>query len=134
MFKVNGTTGTLSAAILAFPSGLIYSVKLSAPIPNLQGLGATGIGMPGLSGNESAISTLIGQLPTLALTGTVSLTFTLLSTSLPLAAATASPVEQVASIGVGASAVVSVLALALGVRYRHRRQADAQPKPEYSVD
>jgi hypothetical protein len=136
-YKANGTTGSLSAAILAFPSGLVYSVKVSAPIPSLpvlQGLGAAGIAIPGLGGNESSLSTLIPQLPTLAPTGTVTLAFTLLSTSLPLAAATASPVEQAASIGIGAGAVVSVLALALGVRYRHRHQAEAQTKPEYSVD
>ncbi len=47
----NGTTETISGALSTFPSGLIYSVKFSAPIPSLSGLGA----LQGLSGQGLVI-------------------------------------------------------------------------------
>jgi hypothetical protein len=127
----NGTTETIDGAISAFPSGLVYSVKLTDNLPNLQGLA----GLGALSGTIPGLITpgSIGSLAAPAL-GPVTLTVTLLSTSLPLSGPSSSATEQAASIGIGAGAVVSVLALGLGVRYRHRHESGAQPKPEYSVD
>jgi hypothetical protein len=140
--KVNssGTIDTASGALLTFPSGLVYSVKISAPVPNLmgaQGLGAQGLVIPNLN-LTSGIGSLAGgslfQGLTAAPSGTVTLALTLLSTSLPLSGPTSSTNEQAASIGIGAGAVVSALALALGVRYKHKHQVEPQAKPEYSVD
>jgi hypothetical protein len=127
----NGTTESIDGAISAFPSGLVYSVKLAEALPSLQGL--TGLGA--LGGTLPGFNTTLGlgalSSPDL---GPVTLSITLLSTSLPLSGPHSSTTEQAASIGIGAGAVVSVLALGLGVRYKHRHDASQQPKPEYSVD
>ncbi len=127
----NGTAETIDGAISAFPSGLVYSVKLADTIPSLQGLTSLG----SLAGTLPGFNTTagIGSLSSAAL-GPVTLAITLLSTSLPLSGPSSSATEQAASVGIGAGAVVSVLALGLGVRYRHRHEASQQPKPEYSVD
>jgi hypothetical protein len=127
----NGTTETIDGAISAFPSGLVYSVKLTDNLPNLQGLaglGALSGTIPGLNSTGGIESLGAG------VAGPVTLSLTLLSTSLPLSGPSSSTTEQAASIGIGAGAVVSVLALGLGVRYRHRHESTVQPKPEYSVD
>jgi len=139
----NGTTEAISGALSTFPSGLIYSVKVSAQVPSLmgleglQGLGGQGLAIPGLN-LTGGIGSLSGGIPSQLLTagpsGTVTLGLTLLSTSLPLSGPSSSATAQAASIGIGAGAVVSVLALALGVRYRHRHQSSPQTRPEYSVD
>jgi hypothetical protein len=130
--KTNGTAQAISGALLTFPSGLIYSVSVSAALPNLQSLqalSAQGIVMPNYGAGVNPFQSL-AALPT----GTVSLSFTLLSTSLPLAGPSSSTTEQAASIGIGAGAVVSVLALSLGVQYKRKHEPEAQTKPEYSVD
>jgi hypothetical protein len=137
----NGTTENVGASLLTFPSGLVYSVRASIPIPSLQGLPSLGAGdslLTGLNFTNGPGSLGLGAGSILSLaaapSGSVSLSITLLSTSLPLSSPSPSMSEQAASIGIGAGAVVSVLALGLGVRYRHRHQAQTGPKPEYSVD
>ncbi|MDA4113904.1 MAG: hypothetical protein OK474_07645 [Thaumarchaeota archaeon] len=125
----NGTSKAISGGLLTFPSGLIYSVRVSAPLPDVQGLGAKGVVMPGYGTGADPFQSLAG-LPS----GTISLSFTLLSTSLPLTGPSSSATEQAASIGIGAGAVVSVLALALGVQYKRKHEPEAQTKPEYAVD
>lgn len=136
----NGTTTSTSASLLTFPSGLVYSVKDSVSVPNLQGLPALGTGslvLPGL-GSTSLGSIGLGSSSILSLgagaSGNLVLSINLLSTSLPLTGPSPTLSAQAASIGIGAGAVISVLALGLGVRFRHRHQADTTPRPEYSVD
>jgi hypothetical protein len=128
----NGTSKAISGSLLTFPSGLIYSLSVSAPLPNvqgLQGLGAKGVAMSGYGTGVNPFQSL-AALPS----GTISLSLTLLSTSLPLAGPSSSATEQAASVGIGAGAVVSVLALALGVQYKRKHEPEAQTKPEYAVD
>jgi hypothetical protein len=147
----NGTSQTIAGAVAAFPSGLVYSVKLAAQIPTLGGLtglgeqnftipGLTGLtGLGGLTGDSLQIPGLnstmgLGSLLGLTTESEVTLTVTLLSTSLPLTVAGSSTMDQAASVGIGAGAVVSVLALGLGVRHRRSHPAAQGPKPDYAVD
>jgi len=125
----NGTARAINGSLRTFPSGLIYSVSLSAPLSSLQGLGSQGIVMPGYGTGVNPFQSLTGLT-----TGTISLSLTLLSTSLPLAGPSSSTTEQAASVGIGAGAVVSVLALALGVQYKRKHEPERQAKPEYAVD
>jgi hypothetical protein len=129
---VNGTSEKVSGALETFPSGLIYSVKVSAPVPDLAGIGALNMTIPSLA-SLSPLSTQLQQLGGTS-SGTVSLSLTLLSTSMPLNGPSASPAEQVASIGIGAGAVATVLALGLGVRHRRSHQPEQTVQSEYSVD
>jgi hypothetical protein len=130
--KANGTSRTISGTLLAFPSGLIYSVSFSVPLSGvlgLQGLGTQGIAIPGYGAGSSPFQSLAGLT-----TGTATLSVTLLSTSLPLSGPSSSTTEQAASIGIGAGAAVSVLALALGVQYKKKHEPEERTKPEYAVD
>ncbi len=132
----NGTTETVDAGLLTFPSGLIYSVKASIPVPNIDSLGnltvpglTTGAGLGSLGlGPDTAVSSIATT------SGTATLSVTLLSTSLQLSGPASSATEQVASIGIGAGAVAGVLALGLSVHNRRRHKPEAAPKPEYAVD
>jgi hypothetical protein len=125
----NGTSKTISGTLLAFPSGLIYSVSFSVPLSEMLGLPTQGIAIPGYGAGSNPFESLAG-LPT----GTATLSLTLLSTSLPLAGPSSSTTEQAASIGIGAGAAVSVLALALGVQYKKKHEPEELTKPEYAVD
>jgi hypothetical protein len=131
-FVVNGTSEKINGALEAFPSGLVYFVTVSAPVPDLAGLAALNMTLPSLS----SLSTLSAPLQSLggSTSGAVVVSLTLLSTSMPLNSPTASPVEQVASIGIGAGAAVTVLALGLGVRHRRNQQPEQPARTEYSVD
>jgi len=141
----NGTSQTIAGAVAAFPSGLVYSVKLAAQVPGLGGLAGLGEqnftipGLAGLPGESLQIPGLnstmgLGSLLGLSTESEVTLTVTLLSTSLPLTGPGSSAAAQAASVGIGAGAVVSVLALGLGVRHRRRSTAAQGPKPDYAVD
>jgi hypothetical protein len=135
--SANGTSTTVTGALETFPSGLVYLLKVSAlvpALPDLQGLASQNLTLLGIPSTGGLLGANTPLLATASVSTTVTATITLLSTSLPLTDPTASPVEQVASIGIGAGAAVSVLALALGVRHRRSSRAEEQVKPEYAVD
>jgi hypothetical protein len=134
----NDSRTAVQGAVTAFPSGLVDSVRLDVSYPSVQIPGIQGM-WPGL--NSSSTSPLGGLAgwgafaPSQGSQGTVSISITLLSTSLPLNGASSSAATQAASIGIGAGAAVSALAIGLGVRYRGKhRQAVPENKPEHWVD
>ena len=128
----NGTDVTIQGALTTFQSGLVNSAGLTIdyptiPAPALQGM------LAGANSSSNPSGTGLASLPTTQ--GTVNVSITLLSTSLPLNAASPSSTARAVSVGIGAGAAVSALAIGLGVR-RHNKQASPAPedKPEHWVD
>jgi hypothetical protein len=134
----NDSRTAVQGAVTAFPSGLVDSVKLDVSYPSLQLPGIQGM-LAGLNSSSTSLPISAGGWGTLAPSQgaqrTASVSITLLSTSLPLNAASSSVTTQAASIGIGAGAAVSALAIGLGVRY-HGKHKEVVPekKPEHWVD
>ncbi len=126
----NGTIVTIKGALTTFQSGLVNSASLTITYPAIQ--------VPGIQGesaNSSSFPFGTGFAPVSATQGTLNVSVSLMSTSLPLNASSPSATARVVSVGIGAGAVVSALAIGLGVR-RHNKQAAHVPedKPEHWVD
>jgi hypothetical protein len=134
----NDSKTTVQGAVTAFSSGLVDSVKLDVSYPSAQFPGILGMWAGLNSSSTSALGGLGGlgaYAPSQVSQGTASISITLLSTSLPLNAASPSATTQAASIGIGAGAAISALAIGLGVRYHGKhKEAVAEKKPEHWVD
>lgn len=128
----NGTVVTVQGALTTFQSGLVNTAAVTVDYPTLSASAQQGID---LAGNSSSFPFAAGLASLPSTQGTLSISVTLLSTSLPLNASSPSSTARVVSVGIGAGAVVSALAIGLGVR-RHNKHAAPAPeeKPEHWVD
>jgi len=123
---VNGSSYYGGGTISAFQSGLIYAVVLNTTIPaSVLSAGVTGTALPSAFGGFAGLTQAIP----------IGLSVTLLSTSLPLSAPSASTSNQAVSAGIGIGVAASAVGLGLGVRRRNKHEETSEgAKPEHWVD
>jgi hypothetical protein len=146
----NGTVTTTFQGQSYSLTSYTFSAQLWTPRPDLSSMNLTSIGQTPVSPLQSTPAaanenvTFSGSILAFqsglvysakaVVQGTASLSITLLSTNLPLNAASASTATQVASIGISAGAIVGALALGVGVRRKKHGASAAEAKPDHWVD